>query len=276
MSEGMTPEAVHEAAVEKAKQLHWVPKEEYTGDPAKWRDAEEFLEFGERVLPIVQENNKRLMADNTALKNEIAAIRAEVAKFAKVHEQTEKAAYAQALADLRDQRKTALAEGDYDLAEEVTEKIEVTKQAQVVEPAAKPAPQEAVIPQEVQTIYDGWAKENQWAVEGSESYDMEMEAYAKGIGDALVKKQGVKSTGADFRPFLDQISKRVKARFPEKFGNPARRAAASMEGGDAGDATPSSKKTYANLPKEAKESCDFLVETGTFANREEYLKKYQW
>ena len=277
MSEdGDTPEALHEAAVEKAKQLHWVPKEDYTGDPAKWRDAEEFLEFGERVLPIVQENNKRLMADNIALKNEIAAIRAEVAKFAKVHEQTEKQAYAKAIEDLRVQRKEALAEGDYDRAEEVTEKIETTKAAAVQEVKRAPPANEALIA-EVQKVFDDWGKENQWAIEGSESYSLEMEAYAKGIGDAMVKKQGLNASGENFRPFLEQVTKKVKERFPEKFGNQKRREAASVESdGGAGDATPASKRTYANLPKEMKESCDFLIKTGTFKTREEYLAKYQW
>ncbi len=276
MSEEAATNAEHDVAVEKAKQLHWVPKEEYTGDPAKWRDAEEFLEFGERVLPIVQENNKRLIADNAALKREIAEIRDKVAKFAKVHEQTEQMAYAKAIADLRVERKEALENGDYDRAEEVTEKIETTKAASVQE---KQVEQQVATeaPAVVQKIYDEWAKENQWAVEGSDTYDLDMEAYARGIGDAMVKKQNISATGEDFRPFLDKIAKKVKERFPEKFGNPARKAAASVEGdGGAGDSAPASKKTYTNLPKEAKESCDFLIATGTFANRDEYLKKYNW
>src|SRR3970040_676509 len=146
--EEKTPEIIaHEEAVVKAKTLGWVPKEEYKGNPEKWRDAEEFNEFGERLNPILRENNKRLEAQlrtkEEAHAKELAEIRASVAKFAKLHEETEKVAYAKALADLRAERKEALAEGDYDRAEEVTEQIENAKTAakaekEVREPKAAP------------------------------------------------------------------------------------------------------------------------------------------
>jgi len=275
--EEKTPEVLaHEEAVVKAKTLGWVPKEEYKGNPEKWRDAEEFNEFGERLNPILRENNKRLEAQlrtkEEAHAKELAEIRASVAKFAKLHEETEKVAYAKALADLRAERKEALAEGDYDRAEEVTEQIENAKTAAKAEkevPEPKAAPE---VPAEIQATYTKWSAQNPWAVEGTEKYNPEMEAYARAIGETLYRS-GTPTKGEAFEPFLNLITQKVKERFPEAFGNPLRRVA-SVEGGTDGDETPTGKHTYANLPKEAKDACDFLVETGTFKSKAEYVARY--
>jgi len=84
---------------------------------------------------------------------------------------------------------------------------------------------------------------------------------------------GTPTKGEAFEPFLNLITQKVKERFPEAFGNPLRRVA-SVEGGTDGDETPTGKHTYANLPKEAKDACDFLVETGTFKSKAEYVARY--
>ncbi len=44
----------------EARRLGWVDKEEFKGDPDKWRPADEFLDRGRRILPIVQANERRL------------------------------------------------------------------------------------------------------------------------------------------------------------------------------------------------------------------------
>ena len=279
--EEKTPEVTaHEEAVAKAKALGWVPKEEYKGDPEKWRDAEEFNEFGERLNPILRENNKRLEMQLKAKEEqharELAEIRAAVAKFAKMHEETEKVAYAKALAELRSERKEALELGDFDRAEEVTERIETTKAAAkevAVTVHTEPRKLPPEIPAEIQEVYAKWSTKNQWAVEGTEKYNPEMDAYARAIGEVLVKS-GVSANGDSFEPFLNKVTEKVKARFPEEFGNPLRKMASVEGDGSGGDGTPTGKQTYANLPKEAKDACDFLIETGTFKSRAEYVARY--
>src|SRR3990167_11082395 len=48
------PEQSEPNAVEtEARSMGWVPKEEFRGPESQWRDAEEFVERGHNVLPIV-------------------------------------------------------------------------------------------------------------------------------------------------------------------------------------------------------------------------------
>ena len=40
---------------ERARLQGWVPKDEFRGDPDKWKTAEDFLEWGEKIVPIQKE-----------------------------------------------------------------------------------------------------------------------------------------------------------------------------------------------------------------------------
>jgi hypothetical protein len=48
------------AVEERARRIGWVPKDEFRGDPAKWSPAADYLERGERTLPILLERNRKL------------------------------------------------------------------------------------------------------------------------------------------------------------------------------------------------------------------------
>jgi hypothetical protein len=271
MSEDIgTPEEV----LEKAKRLGYDP-ERYAKEDPKWKSPEAFLDFGEQLNPILRERTKHLEAKNTALEAEVRDIRAKVSEFAKLHEQTQKEAYAKALIELRADRKTALSEGDYDQAEVITDQIETVKKAAG---ASAPVVQQTapVVPPEIQATFDVWAAANPWSQESSSDYSEDMETYARAVGDSFVRKSGPAKTADEFKVRLENVSRKVKERFPEKFSNPMRQAAGNVETGDSGEVRPPNKKTYAHLPKESQQACDFLISTGTFKSRDEYLAKYKW
>lgn len=270
-------DAAHEEAKAKARLLNWVDKPDYKGNPDHWRDAEEFLEFGERLNPILRENNKRLEEQLRASQAQIATIQEEVKKFAKLHEETEKVAYAKALASLKEQKVQALENGDYNAVVEVDEQIAATKEAaKASEKPKETVVIQPVIPPVVKEAYDSWAAQNQWAIEGSPKYDVEMDTYARAIGDVLVKKQGIRADGENFKPFLEKVTAKVKERFPEKFENPNRELPSRAEGSsESGGSGTGRVHSYAALPKEAKEACDVLVKTKVLT-REQYLASYKW
>ena len=45
---------------EEARKLGWVKQEEWKGDPDKWRPAEEFVERGRNIVPIMRERLEKL------------------------------------------------------------------------------------------------------------------------------------------------------------------------------------------------------------------------
>ena len=264
-------DAEHGDAVDKATRLGWVPQEEYKGDKSKWRDAEEFLEFGERLNPILRDNNKRLEAQLRERDLQIASIQKEVGKFAKIHEQTVKDAYAKALSDLKAEKKAAFEIGDYDTVMALDDKIAETRIAEKT-PAEAPPPQppKNEVPDDIQATFNEWSQANSWIK------DPEMEAYARAAGELLVK-QGVVAKGEYFKPFLAKVTEKVKERFPENFPEVRRGAPNRVEGGsDSGSGRPAGKQSYNHLPAEAKESCDLLVKTIPGYTREKYCAAYRW
>ena len=44
----------------EAKEMGWVPQDQYHDDPTKWVDAKDFVERGEHILPILRANNKKI------------------------------------------------------------------------------------------------------------------------------------------------------------------------------------------------------------------------
>ncbi len=271
-SKGAEPQAPseHDLAVDKAKALGWVEQEEYRGDKTKWRDAEEFLDFGERLNPILRENNKRLEAQLRERDQTIAKIQASVEKFAVVHEQTKKAAYEEALKTLRAEKKTALEVGDYDAVIAVDERIAVTrdaaKQAEVGERESAP-PIKTAEHTRIEQEFTAWNAQNKW------TEDPELEAFAQLQGSILLK-EGVDTKGDAFVPFLNKVAERVKARYPEKFPESKRVGASRVEGSSTGGSTGGGRESYAALPAEIKEVCDSLVESIPGYTREKYVKAY--
>jgi len=75
---------------------------------------------------------------------------------------------------------------------------------------------------------------------------------------------------------LKMVEDETKKAFPHKFENPNRRRASAVDAGDTRSAITDSgkKKTYSDLPPEAKTQCDKWVKDGTFKKAEDYVKSY--
>ena len=78
----------------------------------------------------------------------------------------------------------------------------------------------------------------------------------------------------DYEKLLAQVELRVKKQFPDKFKNPKKDNPPEVETGRASPQR-ESKKTYADLPPDAKRACDQFVKDGTLT-KEQYLEIYEW
>lgn len=224
----------------RARQMGWTPKDEFKGDPSKWRDAGEFVERGESLLPLVKAQNKRLEA-------KVAELEKTTRDFAEHLSKTEQRAYDRAIADLRQQRKEALAAGDgdaFDKADEQIEKLRRDAEAKAAKRADKQADDGP------DPVYTEWESRNLWLK------DAKMQAYAESAAEFL-RKSGENATGAEF---LELVTKEVKARFPEKFTNPRREGAQAVEG--AAPAARRGGKTYADMPADARAACERMAKNG--------------
>lgn len=237
---------------DKARRMGWVPKEEFRGDPSKWVSAEEFNRRGEEQLPLLRANLRRT-------EQELAELRETTRKFAEFHKRVEQESYSRALETLRQEKIAARQEFDVAKEMEVDEKIAELKQKGP--PKDEPAPQKE---QQLDPDYVAWMEENPWA--------QDREAYAIGmaIGEKL-RSQGDRTTG---RAFLDKIKLQMVDKYPQLIpgmDNPNRRQPAAV--GQSTTLPKKAKKTFSDLPSDAKEACRDFVKRG-FITEEQYIKDY--
>ena len=242
---------VDEETLAEAKRQGWVPQSDYNGPEDRWVDADTFVKKGKEI-------NALLRKDNEFLKREVSEMKTTMMEFKKFHADTEKRAYDRAMLDLRDQKKEAINTGDGDKVLQIDDAIDELKQARAIEkvdvrPSNQPDP-----------TFVQWNEDNPWF-----GKDTELTEEANLIGEVIKRKQPTLIGEA----FLDEVTKRVKKAYPEKFTNTNRARPSPVEGTTAPKASAKGGKGYNDLPPEAKAACQKFEKSGLLS-RDQYLKEY--
>ncbi len=258
----------------EARIFGWVPKEEFRGSDDDWVDAEVFVKRGKEINPILRKNNELLMKKLDEKAKEIDSIKASVEEFKKFQKESferKTAEYEISIAELKSKKREAIAEGNGDAVVDIDDQIDSLKEAQreaKAEAKAKaevPPTAQASIPDDPEL--QSWLGRNQWF-----GPDTEMTDVANGLG-ASVRRQFPHLTGRDF---LDKLDDKVKEYFPHKFtGNKSKGSAVDSSGSVRGSGS-SGKKSYDNLPADAKQACDRFIKNGWIKSKQEYIDSYDW
>jgi hypothetical protein len=233
------PEPQFTEIEQRASEQGWRPKDEWDGEPDDWRTAREFLDRGEFFRKIDDQNRtiKELRKTQIDLTKHLETVR--------------KTEFQRALATLKNQKKTALAEGDVERVIELDDEIAETRTQMAQAPVQHPV---EVDPQ-LNPIFVSWKQRNSW-------YDTSdaMRAYADRLGNQL--------TGSPSE-ILAEVEKAVKKEFAHKFENPRRQAASAVEGG--ANKGPASKKEDFKLTDEERRAMQRFVRQGIITE-EQYMK----
>lgn len=245
--EGETGEAeVSLDIIAKAEKMGWTPREQFRGDPAKWRPADEFVERGEKMLPILQANVRKQ-------EREIAELKASMRELGEYHSKTAQREHEKALQQLRQERADAIAKGDGVAFDKVDAQI-----ADLRTKVETKAPQKQ---DDAETVaFNEWLSRNKWAE------DRKLQTIGKAIADTMVE-DGESARGT---ALLDMVTVEMKRRYPEKFENPRRNAAPTVEGGTG--QRKSGGKAYADMPAEARAACDRMARNAYSDKPEEQAK----
>lgn len=197
-SESVKYSEQEQAAIDKG----WKPKEEYTGDPSRWRSAEVFLAMDEPIKRIEQQSKelKRVTAALDALKQH--------------HSKVKETEYNRALKSLNVQRRQAVVDGEHERAFAIEDQIDqIQKEAAAVLDIQMPPPV-----QEFSNEFNEWSEKNTWYKENSR-----MRAAADVIGKEL--------TDRGFSPseILKMVDKEMRKEFPSKFTNEKASRPSSVE-----------------------------------------------
>jgi hypothetical protein len=258
-----SPEAL--AAEEKARKFGWTPKEDFKGDEKQWRTAEEFLQRGEEINGFLRKDLERIQGKNLTLEQELKEVRKAVEEFKGFHEKTAETAYKKALAELQAKKKEAIVVGDGETVIDVENQIEELKE-QRVKPEPKKTEDSTDVPDAIyQEQFITWQAENPWFQK-----DSALRAAASGFADE-VKYENPNLKG---KAFLEAVTEKVKGAFPDRFDVSPRERHSAVEGNSGGgNRGGSNKKSYADLPSDAKDACDKFVKQGLIT-KEQYVADY--
>jgi hypothetical protein len=249
---------------DKAKARGWVPPEEWKGDPDRALDAETFLQRAEDNLPLLKSNVEQLTRRLSDTQRELRETKDSFQQYNTHIRQ----AHERELVRLKKERRGAAEMGDTDKFDAIQAEIDGLKPEEITKPTvaggfnkfeADPA------------ALKEWKDENAYWYE--EDPDMAKWAFEADAHLANVKPQ------LTAREHFVELTRRVKKRFPDRYETTEskRSKPPAMQGGEnyAGTKGNSGKKSYADLPPDAKQACDKFVKQG-WLTREQYIKDYDW
>jgi len=181
---------------DQAREQGWRPKEEFEGDPEKWKPAKEFVDRGE-LFQKIDGLGKELKETRKALK-----------MLQEHHTKVKETEYKRAVDELKALQKRHLEEGNSDGYLEASELLTDLKAEQKAREAVA-----QVQPAQQDTRFTSWVSANAWYEK-----DPELREYADVVGMGYANK----NPGLDPEEVLKYVTVQVKSRFKEKFQNPNR------------------------------------------------------
>jgi hypothetical protein len=237
------PEQSQQTAVdiyeEQAREQGWRPKEEWDGDPDKWRPAKEFVERGE-LFGKIDHMGRELKETRKALK-----------MLQEHHTKVKETEFKRAVDELKALQKKHLEEGNSDGYLETSELLTDLKAEQKAREAVA-----EVTPNQPHPDFVQWVNANKWY-----NADVEMHDYA----DAVGLRYAQNNPHLEPNEVLTYVSQQVRNRFKERFVNPNRSKPSAVEGSNN---TESPKKDSFKLTDEERKVMHTFVRTGTMSEKE--------
>lgn len=289
--------AVDPNIIAQAKLFGW--KESYDGanklSPEDYvKRAYERLDIAKGTIKTIERTNADLKAQNEQLAGKLENFTNYFKDFVKMSTAKQQQEYERGKREIEARMEQAVedsdtgafkkAKADLDMLEAQIKEHPALTGKEVEEVRTLPQTQEMdwykANPEKYQKTQEAWIEENSWY-----ESEIDMAMYADGVDRALAKSKVGKSHKSQ-QERLDAITAAVKKKFPEYFGEKpvaaaqtngdGRRRTAAVEGGG-GEGPPAGggKKTYADLPREAKAVCDQLVKE-KILTKEQYVNTYQW
>lgn len=266
--------------VEKqAREMGWCPQEDWKGSPDKWVDAQEFVDRGEQILPILRANNRRLNDDlltmrqqNDRLSQELDATRSIVQNLEKHFNESTARQLAEQRKALKAELRDAVEDRDVDRELEVREQLDQLSEAEKAakdkqeenKKNLKPTPKQTSTDPDIDPDFTEWKKENPWFGEDKKR----TKAVIRAAED--LRDDGDTSKGIEF------YNKALERAEPKQERTPVDKVSSGSHGGGGGGGGP---KGWSSLPQEAKDAC--LADAETFVgegklckNLDEWKKYY--
>lgn len=242
------PEREFTAVEQEALAQGWRPKEEFEGDPDRFIDAGEFVRRGELFSKIDHQNK------------ELKQLRLAMDQFKQHHANVEAKAYERAVADLKRQRKEALAEGDVEQYDQLDQAIDNLKEQREEFVQREQAVAQAQA-QQIDPQFAAWVNKNTWY-----TTDVVMAGAADRYGTTLARE------GVPPLEVLKRVEAKMKEEFPHKFTNPNRAKPSAVEAPGVRGSGAKTKYQPSEMEKRVGQN---LVRSGAFTKIEDYYAELE-
>ena len=246
----------------KAMDHGWVPKDKWEGNADEWVPAKVFNIRGELFGRIAKD--KALIGE---LKQSVDAL---VEHNKKLFD----AGYKRAITDLKEQKRTALEEGDTDAVMKLDDKIEEVKEQAV---KAKEEFNRKLTPakEPVNPDFPSWHEDNEWYMS-----DTPLTAYADGIAQEMLESAKKTGKNIEWPKFYGEISRKVRQKFPEKFetrsrSNMSRQEVETVEDSTSHRSTTASGSSLkeSDLTEDQRRIMNNILKTTKSLTKKEYLEQ---
>jgi hypothetical protein len=247
----------------EAREMGWVPEAEFKGPKEKWKPAQNFVEDGEKILPIVRSQLKREREEREREKADFAKRLERIERVNKTTFEAAQRAHEAEISRLKSAQRAAVEAGDtkeFDRLE--TEKGKLEKQAPKVE-EAEPSDPKA----DLATRQAKWRADNTWFDE-----DFDLQDWAVRYSDF----HGNKNPHLSFEENMAAVTAEAKKRFPDKFGGkkPAGNSQSAVDSGSDFSGFTSKKGLADKLPAEARRQAEKDVSAKHYKTVEDWAKVY--
>lgn len=243
----------------EAKEIGWVPETEFKGPKDKWKPAQQFVEDGERILPIVQSQLRREREEREKEKADFQKRLDRLDRTTKSSIERLKKQHQAEIDRIQQQKLAAVEAGD------TTEYRRLDQQEKALVDTKFDAPEEA---EDQSAVQSEWMARNQWY---STDFDKADEAtrYSQWIAQ--------KNPSITLKDNLAQTEAHMREKYPELYGGQKRLAAnghAAVDGGGSFAAAPRKEGIAAKLPPEARAQAEKDVKDGLYKSVDEWSKVY--
>ena len=219
------------------------------GTPKPHKTAEEFLSIQERETPILNERNRKLASEKTALEKEMAELRKQMDVMLNVQKIAYEEKTQNKYQSLEEAEEAAILEGDVAKVRAIQkQRLELEKNKISFEEPEIEQPRNQISRDE-KAVIDSWTADNTWFHQ-----DKVLQASATAYFGTLSEKIPLEER-------LELVSDEIRNRFSDKLGISK---APRVESGVRGVQSTKKQHSYNDLPADIKKGCEFFAKKWNF------------
>jgi hypothetical protein len=218
------------------------------------KTAQEFLEVQEKETPVLNERNRKLTAEKTALEKRLEDMQKQMDVILNVQKFAYEDNNQKRFQSLDEAEENAILEGDVAKVRAIQkqrnelEKNKISFAENKIDENIGEEPKSQIQPED-KKIFDNWAPDNTWFYENAS-----MRGYAETYFATLSER-------ISLRERLEMVSEEIQSRFSDKL-NITR--APSVESGQRGINVGKKQYTYNDLPLDVRQTCQYFAKKHNF------------